>query len=202
MIICMSDMCEVICVTNRKLCEEDFLTRIEKIAKCRPKALILREKDLSEDEYFTLGTEVKRICGEYGVLFIAHTFVNSAVRLGAEHIHLPFSVMKTLSGADKSRFCSIGVSCHSHEEARQAEELGAARIIAGHIFQTDCKKDLPPRGVDFLREVCKAVNIPVYAIGGITPENAPTVTAGGANGVCVMSALMTCADPRVYLSRF
>ena len=102
----------------------------------------------------------------------------------------------------RGAFRVLGTSCHSVEDAREAEKLGCTYITAGHVFATDCKKGLAPRGLDFLRAVCRAVDLPVWAIGGITPENFPSVRAAGARGGCVMSGLMTCADPAALLERF
>ena len=84
----------------------------------------------------------------------------------------------------------MGTSVHSPEEAALAEKLGASYVTAGHIFATDCKKGVPPRGLDFLENVCKSVKIPVYAIGGITRSNMHLALEKGAAGVCVMSGLM------------
>ena len=78
-----------------------------------------------------------------------------------------------------------GVSVHSLSEAVSAEKKGA-----GHIFQTDCKKDLAPRGVKFLTEIVSNVEIPVYAIGGINPQNEHLIYECGANGICIMSGYM------------
>ena len=94
----------------------------------------------------------------------------------------------------------IGVSCHSAEEAETAEKHGATYISAGHIFDTDCKRGVPGRGLAFLEATCKAVSVPVYAIGGISPENIDAVRAAGAAGACIMSGLMRCEDPAGYLN--
>lgn len=83
-----------------------------------------------------------------------------------------------------------GVSVHSVEDARLAEQCGATYLTAGHVFVTDCKKGLAPRGLDFLHEVCSSVKIPVYAIGGINDKNAASCIREGAAGVCVMSGYM------------
>ena len=78
------------------------------------------------------------------------------------------------------------------EDARKAQRLGATYITAGHIYTTDCKKGLPPRGTDFLQDVCRAVNIPVYAIGGIKPDKTQLaeIQECGASGGCIMSGMM------------
>jgi thiamine-phosphate pyrophosphorylase len=84
----------------------------------------------------------------------------------------------------------IGASCHSVEEALEAENLHCSYITAGHIFSTDCKKGVAPRGLNFLSDVCNNVSIPVYAIGGINQSNMKAVQNAGANGVCIMSGFM------------
>jgi thiamine-phosphate pyrophosphorylase len=76
------------------------------------------------------------------------------------------------------------------EESVQAAQWGAHGLIAGHIFATDCKKGVPPRGLDFLQQVCNAVTLPVYAIGGISVKTYPLVQQSNAAGVCVMSQAM------------
>lgn len=90
----------------------------------------------------------------------------------------------------KQKFLVRGVSVHSVEDAHRAEQCGATYLTAGHVFVTDCKKGLAPRGLDFLHEVCSSVKIPVYAIGGINDKNAASCIREGAAGVCVMSGYM------------
>jgi len=191
MIMCMSD---ILCVTSRNLCREDFLTRIRRIAACRPAGIVLREKDMSEAEYRTLAKQVMSICAEHGVKCILHSFVDTALELHAEAIHLPLHILRSITGEQKARFHLIGTSCHSVEEALEALELGCSYITAGHVFETDCKKGLPGRGLTFLRNVCTAVSIPVYGIGGIDAKNIPDVRKAGASGACLMSSLMVCED--------
>jgi len=84
------------------------------------------------------------------------------------------------------------------EWAKRSVNMGAAYLIAGHIFQTDCKKEVPPRGLDFLKQVCESVSIPVFAIGGITQFNVNDALKAGTDGICVMSHLMTCENPGLY----
>lgn len=189
-------------MTNRKLCEEPFLIRIRRLAAAGPAGIILREKDLPEEAYYALAKEVLCICKKYGVSLILHSFVRAAIDLGCERIHLPLPELERLDETDKKCFSVIGASCHSPADARLAERLGCTYITAGHVFDTDCKKGLPGRGTEFLQEVCGCVSIPVYAIGGITPERMQEVRAAGAAGACVMSAAMKCQDAAGYFSCF
>lgn len=171
---------------------EDFFTQLEKISAAGIDRVILREKQLTEKEYEALAKKAAEICGRYSVPLSLHTFVNAAERLGSKDIHLTFADFT--AGLGKS-FETVGVSVHSLEEAELAESRGAAYVTAGHIFATDCKKGLPPRGVEFLKEMCKSVKLPVYAIGGITPENVSFLKEAGAAGACVMSGLMRSKEP-------
>lgn len=199
MITCMSD---ILCVTNRKLCAEDFRTRIEKIARAKPAGIILREKDLSETEYRTLAADVLSICRRYDVPCILHSFVRVAIALEAPAIHLPLPLLSQLGEDDKARFSVIGASCHSVEEAQAAARMGCTYVTAGHVFETGCKAGLPGRGLDFLKAVCGSVCVPVYAIGGIRAEKIAAVRQCGAEGACVMSGAMTCDDVQEYLGAF
>lgn len=185
-------MCNLICVTNRHLCRENFLQRLEKIAALRPRAIILREKDLSADDYEKLAANVMKICRAHDVELILHSFVDVAINLCVKKIHLPFADLKTFEPSKKIFFRMIGASCHSLEEARFAENFGCNYIIAGHIFQTDCKKNLKPRGLKFLEQIVRGVKIPVWAIGGINQKNFRSVLEVGAENFCLMSSLMRC----------
>lgn len=179
----------IVCVTNRHL-TSDLPAQIKKVASAGIKTIILREKDLSESEYEALAKEVMEICKKYQAECILHNFYDAAVNLKASGLHLPIQKFLSLTGEQKNVVPKLGVSVHSPEEARQCEELGASYLMAGHIFPTDCKKGLPPRGLDFLEEVCRSVSIPVFAIGGIREENMEDCFCFGAAKVCMMSNLM------------
>lgn len=196
----VSKKSDILCITNRKLCKKDFLTRIEMIAAAKPKAIVLREKDLSEEEYKVLSEKVMYICKNYEVPCIFHSFTKVAISLNANAIHMPLPLLRKMTAQEKKHFEVIGASCHSLEEAKEAEKLGCTYITAGHIFLTDCKKGLPGRGLAFLNQVCDNVNIPVYAIGGISSTNIESVRNAGASGACVMSGLMTCIDVKKTLT--
>lgn len=187
---------DVICVTNRKLCKGDFLKQIRTIAQAKPKYIILREKDMTNDEYVCLARKVIEICNSTETKLICNTFIEAAEAVKAHGIHLPLSL------AEKSTYTTkpLGISVHSLEDAIKATNLGADYIIYGHIFATDCKKGLEPRGVESLQNICSTVNIPVYAIGGITPENAALAKSAGAAGVCLMSSLMQSDNPQKIIA--
>jgi thiamine-phosphate pyrophosphorylase len=198
-------MYKILAVTNRHLCNNDFLTQIENICTLNEKkseiksvSIVLREKDLSENDYKDLAAKVMKICEKNNTECILHTYYKAARELNCKKIHLPLHVLKSKLDVCKE-FNEVGVSIHSVSEAIEAVNLGATYITAGHIFATDCKKDIPPRGLSFLSSVCSSVNIPVYAIGGISPANAQEAINAGADGICIMSGLMTFKNPKVFI---
>ncbi len=181
----------VITVTNRKLSSRPFMEQMERVVKLHPRAVILREKDLSEEEYAELAAQILTLCKQYQVPCMLHTYLETARKLQHPYIHLSLFLLKENS-EKLSDFLAVGCSIHSVEEAKEAQKLGATYLTAGHIYTTDCKKGLPPRGLDFLREVCNAVTIPVYAIGGIHAGTGQIreVMECGASGACIMSEMM------------
>lgn len=183
---------KIIAVSNRKLCERPFTEQIERVCQIKPEAIILREKDLSEEEYKILAERIMEICTQYQVRCILHTFWKTAAYLGGTSIHLPMAELRKLPEEEKKHFKEIGTSVHSVEEAEEAVNLGATYLTAGHIYATNCKKGVPPRGLGFLKEVCSKVKLPVYAIGGIrfAQEQWEELKQAGAKGGCIMSGMM------------
>jgi thiamine-phosphate pyrophosphorylase len=198
----------IICVTNRSLCEDIsvFFEKIQNIAKAEPYSIILREKDLSEDEYLSLALRVSTLCCSTGTMLFVHNYPMAALKCSADGLHMPLHRLKDYietcpEEADMvlSRMKYLGASCHSIEDALLAESLGCNYIVSGHIFDTDCKKGLPGRGIDFLKDVVNAVSIPVFAIGGINKENYHKIKEAGASGACLMSSLMISNNPKELL---
>ncbi|MGO5066592.1 MULTISPECIES: thiamine phosphate synthase [unclassified Clostridium] len=198
-------MYKLLAITNRHLCNNEFLEQIQDICTLNEKSkviesvsIVLREKDLSEKDYKRLAVNVLKVCEKNNTECILHTYYKVAKELNCTKIHLPFHILKSNPNIYKD-FNEVGVSIHSVNEAIEAMKLGATYIAAGHIFATDCKKALPPRGLGFLSSICSSVHIPVYAIGGISPTNAEKAINAGAEGVCIMSGLMTCRNSKLFL---
>ena len=188
---------DVIAVTNRRLSQRPFLEQIKRVCQLRPEAVILREKDLSETEYAKLAEEVYNITTSYDVRLIIHTYINVARELGINTVHMSLHNMREyrkefIDNVNKINNIKTGCSIHSVEEAVEARNMGASYITAGHVYATDCKKGLAPRGLDFLKNVCDSVDIPVYAIGGINIDDGrrKEVKKYGAAGSCIMSVMM------------
>lgn len=164
----------------------------------RPDILIVREKQLSEADYVKLFVSLWRRTREMGggqTRIIPHTYLAAAKETGCGWLHLPLPVLQECQRCGALADIQVGASVHSVEEAEAAQELGASYVTAGHIFTTDCKKGVSPRGLGFLEEVCAAVDIPVYAIGGIHEANLPLIGESRAAGACMMSEYVLDAEP-------
>ncbi|MEN6413090.1 MAG: thiamine phosphate synthase [Veillonellales bacterium] len=191
-------MYKLLAITSRQLCKEKFLHRLEKIAATKISAIILREKDLPPAAYEQLARQVLPLCQRCNTLCILHTYEDISQRLRWPHIHMPLSRLRQ-SSVYKGYWKTLGVSVHSVEEAEEAAGLGATYLTAGHIFATACKKNLLPRGTGLLREICQHTVIPVYALGGITPQTITKLRGLPIEGAAIMSALMDCNDPSRYV---
>ena len=194
-------------ISNRKLCENENLEKkIEKIFSAYERkiilknfeivALTLREKDFNKNEYLKLIEEIYPICQKYKINLILHQNydLNLDDKYKIDGIHLSYNIFKSLNENIKAelikKYKRIGVSIHSLDEAKEVENLGASYVIAGHIFETDCKKGLKPRGLKFVEDLSSALTIPIFAIGGIDEKNSQSVIDSGAFSVCMMSNLM------------
>ena len=194
-------------ISNRKLCENENLERqIEKIFLAYEKKIILkkfeivsltlREKDLDKNEYLNLVEKIYPICKKHKINLILHQNydLNLDDRYMIKGLHLSYEIFKSLNKNIREelikKYKRIGVSIHSLDEAKEVENLGASYVVAGHIFETDCKKGLEPRGLKFVEELSSILTIPIFAIGGIDEKNSQSVIDSGAFGLCMMSSLM------------
>ena len=194
-------------ISNRKLCENENLERqIEKIFLAYEKKIILknfeivsltlREKDLNKNEYLNLVEKIYPICKKHKINLILHQNydLNLDDRYNIDGIHLSYKIFKSLNKNIREelikKYKRIGVSIHSLDEAKEVENLGASYVVAGHIFETDCKKGLEPRGLKFVEDSSSALSIPIFAIGGIDEKNSLSVINNGAFSICMMSTLM------------
>ena len=185
----------LIAVTDSATCPRPLPKQIERLAKLtelRPQAVILRAKSLDKAAYRTLALQAQQSCEAEGIPLIFHSDWQLARKLGIQNLHLPLALLRQLPACERTYFTRLSTSVHSIEEAIEAQSLGATVLIAGHIYTTQCKAGLAPRGLGFLQAVCNAVSLPVYAIGGIGFDAAQhaKLLANGARGACVMSAYM------------
>ena len=185
----------LIAVTDSASCPRPLAEQIERLTKLtelRPQAVILRAKALDKAAYRTLALQAQQSCEAAGIALILHSDWQLARELGISMLHLPLALLRQISEYERAYFTWLSTSVHSVGKAQEAQELGATVLIAGHIYTTQCKAGLAPRGLGFLQAVCSAVSLPVYAIGGIgfDATQHAELQANGARGACVMSAYM------------
>jgi thiamine-phosphate pyrophosphorylase len=161
-------------------------------------AVQLREKDLEGKELFSLAEKARGLCARYGAGLFINDRIDVALAVGADGVQLagtslPIETARTLLGPTKA----IGVSTHSLEEAQEAERLGADFVLFGPVYFTPSKAAFgPPQGVLGLKKIVENTTLPVYAIGGIKPENIREVIGTGARGISLISAVLAAADPK------
>ncbi|MGI6737172.1 MAG: thiamine phosphate synthase [Anaerovoracaceae bacterium] len=193
----------VLAVSDRRLCRGSLTAQLRRLVSLRDDGtlaaegidlagLILREKDLDPLAWRELAAQVQEICAAAGLPLYPAGHPQTVRQLACPRLHLPLPQLAALRarGFDPGTFTDCSVSCHSLAGVRRAERLGATRIILGTIFATDCKPGLAGRGPDFLRDVCAATKLPVFAIGGIEPARLPLLRRTGAAGGCMMSWMM------------
>ncbi len=156
----------------------------------------LRDKGVSCSGLAAEGREIAAITRKSGVVFIINDRLDVAISCGADGVHLGQDDIPAVTARQLAPpGFIIGVSVGTVEEAMEAEAEGADYLALSPTFNTASKDDAGPGlGLDRLREVSRAVSIPVVAIGGITRENVREVIAAGAAGIAVISAVVASPD--------
>ena len=169
----------------------------EPLNKAVEKALVggatfiqLREKELDSEHFLLRAEEIKELCHKFKVPFVINDNVEVALKVNADGVHVGQSDMeagnvRALLGEDKI----LGVSAQNVEQALLAERSGADYLGVGAVFSTGTKADAEDVSFDTLEAICKAVSIPVIAIGGISKDNILKLAKSGICGVAVVSAI-------------
>lgn len=165
----------------------------------------LREKGRPARERYRLGLELRELTREAGVTLIVNDRVDIAGAIGADGVHvgdddIPLSVARERLGAD----AVLGRSVSTPEAARKAERAGADYLGVGAVFPTGSKQTDPEQseiGLERVRAIREATDLPFVGIGGITPDTAGDVVEAGADGVAVISAIAGAEDPAAATRR-
>ncbi|MDO4274504.1 MAG: thiamine phosphate synthase [Eubacteriales bacterium] len=176
---------------------EPLSHRVELALQAGATMVQYREKHLKGDAYIEEAREVQAVCRRYGVPFLLNDNVELARELDADGVHVgleDMAVEKAVSilGPDKL----VGASAHNVEEALAAQRSGASYLGCGAVFGSSTKTNASFLERKILEDICRAVHIPVAAIGGITAENIHELYGCGADGVAVVSAVFAREDPR------
>ncbi len=183
-------------VTDRHwLNGETLYSQVEKAIKGGATFIQLREKNLCEEEFLEEAKQIQKLCRKYNVPFVINDNVDIAKRIDADGVHVGQDDMasgdvRRILGADKI----IGVSAHNVKEALEAQANGADYLGVGAAFPTGSKDDVNVINHKEYLDICKAVDIPVIAIGGINIDNISELNNTGICGVAVISAIFAQDD--------
>ena len=157
----------------------------------------LREKDLGCGEFIRLAFEIKELTDRLNLPLIINDRLDVAMACGAAGVHLGQEDMNCVHARRVAGpGIIVGVSVSTPEEALQAESDGADYLGVSPVFSTPTKTDTaPPTDLEGLKKIRKAVRIPLVGIGGINAANAAEVIGAGADGVAVVSAIVSAPDP-------
>ena len=177
--------------------EEEFLYRVEEALKGGVTILQLREKDKTTREYISLAEKVHTLTKKYNVPLIIDDRIDVALAMGAEGVHLgqsdmPISTARKILGDD----FIIGATTKTVPQALEAVELGADYLGVGAIYPTTTKVKTVLTSTETLDAICKAVPIPVNAIGGLNKDNIDILKGIPIAGICVVSAVMKADNPK------
>lgn len=182
----------------------DLITVVRECLTAGLPAVQLREKDLSAVELLHLARALREPTTAAGAWLIINDRVDVALAAGADgvqrtHTSLPVDDLRVVAGGR----LRVGASVHALDEARAAARAGAAWVFFGPVYDTPAKRRYgPPQGLATLARVVRSVEVPVIAIGGITPERVADVRAAGAAGVAVISAILAADSPADATRRF
>ncbi|HIX29614.1 MAG TPA: bifunctional hydroxymethylpyrimidine kinase/phosphomethylpyrimidine kinase [Candidatus Blautia stercoravium] len=188
---CKKEDMQLYAVTDRTwVGEKTFKEQVEESLEGGITFLQLREKHLAEEEFFKEAVEIRQLAAKYKVPFVINDNVEIARKAQADGVHIGQKDMgireaRKILGPDKI----IGVSCRTVEDAKKAEALGADYLGVGAVFGTSTKKDAKPITREELRTICRAVSIPVVAIGGVKESNLKELKGSGVSGVAVISGI-------------
>ncbi|SHG28242.1 thiamine-phosphate diphosphorylase [Fodinibius roseus] len=191
-------------ITDRKQCHPRPLTEVVKQA-CREgiKAVQLREKDLGGRALFALAGELREITRRWEARLFINDRTDVALAVGADGVHCRETGVSPARIKNLQSSLVVGSSVHSIEASRRAEKEGADFLLFGPVFYTASKaKYGAPQGIEALQEVVEAAAVPVFAVGGITPERAPQCRSAGAYGVAGISSVMPADSVEQQVNRW
>lgn len=173
----------------------DLLTCVRQALEGGVTCVQYRAKNAAGGKMYIEALALKHLCGEFNVPLIINDRLDIAQAVGAAGVHLgqgdlPCGVARKILGAD----FIIGVSAHNVSEAMQAVRDGASYLGCGAVFGTTTKADVTALGLDNLRAIRQAVDIPIVGIGGVTVANYALVRQTGADGAAIVSGILAQAD--------
>jgi len=178
-------------IISSNLTKKPILETLQDVIQGGADAIQLREKMMSDNEFFALAKEFKKITSGAKTIFIVNDRAEIAKKVDADGLHIGQSDISVRNARRIIGYNKIlGVSTHTIAQARRAQREGADYIGVGPIFYTETKSHEPPVGLDYLKQVKKEITIPFVAIGAITLENLNEVLNAGGSRIAVCSVII------------
>lgn len=178
-------------VTDRKWTgKKTLFEQVEESIKGGVTFVQIREKELEYKLFLDEAIKMKDLCKKYDIPFVVNDNVDIAIKSNADGVHvgqedMEASNVREMIGKDKI----LGISVQTLEQAIEAEKKGADYLGVGAIFPTNSKDNAVKVSIETLSLICKSVNIPVVAIGGINKTNINQLKNTGISGVALISAI-------------
>lgn len=184
-------------ITNRSLVKSDdeYFSKIKSAIDGGLDRIILREKQLGDDELLKYGKKVMELTKGTDCKVIVNTSVEVYKEINAYGLHLPYKNFLSM----KEKIDNVGVSVHTLEEAIEVDKIGADYVLASNVYETRCKLGLEGKGAKFIKDIKKHISTKVIALGGITVDNYKEVYKAGADGIAIMSGIICSKNPEKYI---
>ncbi len=190
-------------ITDSKLSKKKLPVIIKAACSNGLKAVQLREKDLPAKEFLELAQSVKLIINKYKSSLIINDRLDIALLSAANGVHIPTNGIQLNFIRKIAPRIIAAKSVHSLSEAIKAQSEGYDYLLFGPVYRTPAKiKFGAPQGLKRLKKICEAIKIPVFAVGGITPQRAKICLQSGAHGVAVIRAIMKSANIKKTINDF
>lgn len=184
--------------------ETKLIETVERATAAGANWVQIREKDLPARRLLEVARAAVRAAAGHGALVFVNERIDVALAARAAGVHLggesvdAREAIRWLRGGNGPEGFRVGVSCHSIEEAREAERAGADYVFFGPVFDTPAKRKFgAPQGIAKLKEACAAANIPAIAIGGVDGTNAAECLRAGAAGIAAIRLFQEARDTAV-----
>lgn len=191
-------------ITNRHLCDESrYLEILEEASFNGIESIILREKDLNNDDFKNLYLKIKERVNKETKIIINSKY-EAFKELDADGIHMSFEMFNKLKDRLIYKGKIIGVSTHSIEEIIEVRNYPVSYLIYSHIYETKCKENLKPKGINLLKQAQSTLNgynIKLIGLGGILPQNVQE-TLKYCDDIAVMSSIMKSENVRNTIMSF
>lgn len=182
----------------------DLVAAVARALEGGVRAVQLREKDLPAAEFLELARQLRELTAAHGAKLLVNRRLAAALSIQADGLHLgPDAAAIAAARRALGPGALLGVSTHSGEELAIAAAAGADFATFGPVWFTPSKAPFgAPVGLERLAAACAATPLPVFGLGGVTPERVPQLRAAGACGAAAIGGLLGAPDPAMAASRF